>query len=582
MGRFIFFKKGHPDMQTLFHTLPRFFPALFSAFILLSVFVLPAHAQSGAFTITPATGWSYATNTLTITTNGTYTITMTAPGTTTTADRIAVASGVTADITLDGVNINVSTIYAACAFGMVGATVNLTLQGSNTLRSGGSRAGLEAPSGATLAIYGPGSLIATGGDWSGAGIGGGDGGSIGGDITIYGGTITATGGSAGAGIGGGMNGNGGNITIQGGAVTATGGANAAGIGGGFLGSSGGNITIDSGTITATGGYFGAGIGGGESGNGGNITIDGGVITATGGFAGAGIGGGIQGNGGNITLHDGTIAATGGSRSAGIGGGGQGNGVNITIDGGTITAMGGFGGAGIGGGFGNPNGGASGTITIADNADVIATGGNANSGVFVDSGGAGIGSGGSLTGVGNVGAVDTITVSTTGTVFATGGTSVIGRDGANIGQGGRGDGPGAGITSWTSPAAQTAVAGNTATFSVTTTLASGMPLPSLAYQWQESTNGGVTFGAVGGATLASYTTIPTTATMNGYQYRSVLTASNVNGNSTGIITITGFPATLTVFARNATVSVPTTSGGILIALGVLLAGLGAGALRRKFA
>ena len=96
---------------------------------------------------------------------------------------------------------------------------------------------------------------------------------------------------------------------------------AAGIGGGYQ-ASGSNITINGGTITATGGGSGAGIGGGDNAMGSNITINGGVVTATGGAAGAGIGGGRYGRGCNITINGGTVTANGGGAigTTGIGGG----------------------------------------------------------------------------------------------------------------------------------------------------------------------------------------------------------------------------------------------------------------------
>ena len=97
-----------------------------------------------------------------------------------------------------------------------------------------------------------------------------------------------------------MYGSGGNITINGGTVNATCGFKGAGIGGGMYGS-GGNITITGGKVNATGGHEGAGIGGGCYGAGGNITITGGNVTATGGWNGAGIGGGLEGGGGTISL-----------------------------------------------------------------------------------------------------------------------------------------------------------------------------------------------------------------------------------------------------------------------------------------
>ena len=66
-----------------------------------------------------------------------------------------------------------------------------------------------------------------------------------------------------------------------------------------------------GSLTATGGFRGAGIGGGELDNGENITITGGTVTAAGGGYGAGIGGGAYRNGEDITINDGN--RTGGER-----------------------------------------------------------------------------------------------------------------------------------------------------------------------------------------------------------------------------------------------------------------------------
>ena len=212
-----------------------------------------------------------------------------------------------------------------------------------------------------------GTLTATGGSY-GAGIGGKNGdrnGSSGGNITINGGNVTATGGDEAAGIGGGVFGSGGNITINGGNVTATGGENAAGIGGG-QGGSGGNITINGGTVTATGGENAAGIGGGSGAgsdvSGGNITINGGNVTATSEAFAAGIGGGQESSGGNITINGGTVTATGGPEGAGIGSGSHGSYDTITINGGSVTATGGDLAAGIGDGSGDGSGGSGGSFT----------------------------------------------------------------------------------------------------------------------------------------------------------------------------------------------------------------------------
>ena len=298
--------------------------------------------------------------------------------------------------------------------------VEIELDGDNELKSGVYKAGLEKTSTGTLTLKDDkkddnkeaGSLKATGGKY-GAGIGGGDYGS-GKNITITGGTVTARGGNQGAGIGGGEYGSGQNITINGGTVTATGGDYGAGIGGGGMSGSGENITITGGTVEAAGGDAGAGIGGGKMGSGKNITITGGRVTATGGSYGAGIGGsGESGNGKNIKITGGTVTATGGERSAGIGGGGfNANGEDITITGGTVTATGGNSGSGIGGGAEG-----SGQNIKITSGTVTATGGGFGAGI----GGGGWGSGQNFTITG-------------GTVTATGGGYAAGIGGGAKGSG----------------------------------------------------------------------------------------------------------------------------------------------------
>ena len=227
--------------------------------------------------------------------------------------------------------------------------VEIELDGNNELKSGKGRAGLEKTSTGTLTLKDDnkeaGSLTATGG-YNGAGIGGGNGDGAE-NITIKGGTVTATGGgyrgNSGAGIGGGSSGSGENITINDGKVTATGGSYAAGIGGGSVGAWGGdagsgkNITINGGTVNATGTDGGAGIGGGENGNGEDITINGGKVNASGAYGGAGIGGGVNGIGSKVTVSGAaqvTATATGsGPDWSGVGTGATiGNGGSKTPDG----------------------------------------------------------------------------------------------------------------------------------------------------------------------------------------------------------------------------------------------------------
>ena len=272
-------------------------------------------------------------------------------------------------------------------------SVEIELDGKNELKSGYKRAGLEKTSEGTLTLKDDkkkaGSLTATGGKF-GAGIGGGNGGS-GKNITITGGTVNATGGKYAAGIGGGQNGSGENITINGGTVEATGGDFGAGIGGGLNGV-GKNITINGGTVEATGGdNGGAGIGGGDRGSGEAITITGGTVNAAGGEQGAGIGGGNYGSGEAITITGGTVEATGGDFGAGIGGGSWGNGEDITIKGGTVEANGGLFGAGIGGGNAASIGGSGKNITITGGT-VKAAGGERGAGI----GGGSWGSGSNVT------------------------------------------------------------------------------------------------------------------------------------------------------------------------------------------
>mgnify|MGYP002771824220 CR=1 FL=1 len=242
---------------------------------------------------------------------------------------INAAENATANVTISDVNINTSgEIKAAVSTGGKG-NVNIELDGTNTLKSGESHAGLEKNNDGKLTITDKnenGKLIATGGDY-GAGIGGSDRGN-GSNITITGGEITAIGGTKGAGIGGGYFSNGNDITIAGGKITATGGTGAAGIGGGYFGN-GNDITIAGGKVTATGGDYGAGIGGGNFGNGKDITITDGEVTAIGGTNGAGIGGGLRKEGEKITVSgDATLKVQGGpadswdGAGAGIGNGGS--------------------------------------------------------------------------------------------------------------------------------------------------------------------------------------------------------------------------------------------------------------------
>ena len=247
--------------------------------------------------------------------------------------------------------------------------VEIELDGDNELKSGFNRAGLEKTDFTFIGTPSTGMLTLK-------------------DDNQKAGSLKATGGQFGAGIGGAENGSGENITITGGTVTATGGDYGAGIGGGYKGY-GKNITIKGGTVNAAGGdNGGAGIGGGDYGSGEDITITGGTVNAAGGLDGAGIGGGWKGSGKNITITGGTVNAAGGNGGSGIGGGDYGSGEDITIKGGTVNAAGGYGGAGIGGGYE----GSGSNVTVSGAAQVTAITGKPD---WVGAG-ATIGNGGSKT------------------------------------------------------------------------------------------------------------------------------------------------------------------------------------------
>ena len=199
---------------------------------------------------------------------------------------------------------------------------------TNRVKGGYGGSGIYVPEGHTLTIQGSGTLIATGGQF-GAGIGSGFGiiddinYSVCGNIIISGGIVTATGGHYATGIGSSCkNSDCGSITISGGTVTATGGQYGAGIGSGYKNSDCGSITISGGTVTATGGQYGAGIGSGNYySECSSINITGGTVTATGGKYAAGIGSGYNhSNGWHMYFSGGTITANGGERAAGIGSG----------------------------------------------------------------------------------------------------------------------------------------------------------------------------------------------------------------------------------------------------------------------
>lgn len=278
--------------------------------------------QVGGFTVSNAIkdeDYTYENNELKILTANPITIRNTDPDTATTTERIVVAKDVSANVTLAGVNIDVSATDNACAFKIEddsGQDVTLILlEGTkNILKSGKDCAGLQkngyGDGIGTLYIKGSGTLEATG-KGRGAGIGGGS--KRVQNIEILSGNIIAQGGSYSAGIGG----------CSSAAVT--------------------DITISGGNIWAKGGEEGAGIGGGTSGNVFRITITGGVVYAEGGSGAAGIGAGFKDqtiSPSKFIISGGTVTAKSGGNSAddiGNDGSGFGGSATVVITGGSVKA-----------------------------------------------------------------------------------------------------------------------------------------------------------------------------------------------------------------------------------------------------
>lgn len=280
--------------------------------------------QLGSFTVSNAIkdeDYTYENNELKILTASPITIRNTNPNTATTLDRIVVAKDVSANVTLAGVNIDVSATNKACAFKIEDdsrqdVTVTLLEGTKNILKSGSSCAGIQkhgrGDSIGTLYIKGSGMLEVTGGDGS-AEIGAGQFNSVR-CIEICSGNIIAQGGKYAAGIGGANVGVAKDIMITGGVIRATGGTGGPGIGGGAAGNIY-RVTITGGVVYAEGVDGGAGIGAGdvEAASFGEFIISGGTVTAKGGGAGADdVGNGGRGSGSNKPR---IVAISGGSVKA---------------------------------------------------------------------------------------------------------------------------------------------------------------------------------------------------------------------------------------------------------------------------
>ena len=275
------------------------------------------------------------------------------------------------EVTLKDVNIDASSRNEAAVSVTGSGNTTIKLDGDNHLTGGN---GIYSNSSGSLTISGDenDSLTAQGGD-SRNGIY-----SVSGDVTISGGTVTATGGNSTGSYGSGGDGiHSGSLTISGGTVTATGGGSTGsnGLGGRGIYSVSGDVTISGGTVTANGGNstgsYGSGGDGISSSSG--VAVSGGTVTANGGNGGNVSGDGIRSDGG-VTISGGTVKAAGGDSKDGSGGNGIYSSSGVAISGGAVTANGGDSKDGSGG-----NGICSFDRVAISGGTVEAAGGNGSTG-----------------------------------------------------------------------------------------------------------------------------------------------------------------------------------------------------------
>lgn len=217
---------------------------------------------------------------------------------------------------------------------------------------------------------------------------------------------------------------------------------------------------------------------------------------------------------------------------------DGSDVSLTVNGGSLTASVN---ANIWFQFGSgTSGSGTPTVTVSNNAIVRANGGIANNsstsiqyGTGNEENGGIVWNGTGGTVYGDVTLQEDITISEGESLTLDGGASLNAGNHNVIVDGGMldenlanslGNSVKYAPTITTQPTSQTVTEGGTATFTVVT---SGTE--PLSYQWQQSTDSGQSWTDIGGATDATYTTGATTTSMNGYQYRCVVS------NSAGSIT-----------------------------------------------
>ena len=245
------------------------------------------------------------------------------------------------EVTLKDVNIDTSSRNKAAVSVTGSGNTTIKLDGDNHLTGGN---GIYSNSSGSLTITGDetDSLTAKGG----SGEDGGDG-IFSKDLTISGGTVTATGGDSTGSDGSGSYGifSTNTTTISGGTVTATGGDSTGSYSSGGYGIYSSGVTISGGTVTANGGSGKDGSGDGIF-SFGPVAISGGTVTAKGGSGEDG-GDGIR-SFDPVAISGGTVTAKGGSGEDGSGGRGIISTKSVTISGGTANANGGSGEDGSGG------------------------------------------------------------------------------------------------------------------------------------------------------------------------------------------------------------------------------------------
>lgn len=273
------------------------------------------------------------------------------------SNDIYIESGVSANVTLAGVNISYPSMWtdgsAFCIANDSNASITLADGTTNTLISDSMYGcGIAKDGTGTLTITcekakndfshkcdeGCGTLSAKA-NMYGSAIGSTSGqynGKTAQNITVLGGNITAAS-KHGAAIGGGIYTGAENITVSGGNINATGGGSSAAIGSGEKDSSSSeavtaeNIKILGGNINAVGGFGAAAIGGGKESSASNITIANANVKAVTDDYSAAIGGGRNANGKNIRIENSILYAASKSGAAIIGGGANGTGDKIYIE-----------------------------------------------------------------------------------------------------------------------------------------------------------------------------------------------------------------------------------------------------------